>query len=146
MKMIPKQSKKPREHTAPRTANAKRKENPLGEKVNGVSVYTAVYKVNRSDELLEFLLRKCNTSRNNVAPQSTPSRNNTGVQKPQGPKPKQNAQVTSGSRSKNTATNGSRSNVKQSQPKQTQSSGTSRSSSNRSSSSSGSRSTGSRGR
>ena len=29
-------------------------------------VYTAVYKVNRSDELLEFLLRKCNTSRNNV--------------------------------------------------------------------------------
>ena len=28
--------------------------------------YTAVYKVNRSDELLEFLLRKCNTSRNNV--------------------------------------------------------------------------------
>ncbi len=29
-------------------------------------VYTAVYKVNRSDVLLEFLLRKCNTSRNNV--------------------------------------------------------------------------------
>ena len=29
-------------------------------------VYTAVYKVNHSDELLEFLLRKCNTSRNNV--------------------------------------------------------------------------------
>ena len=27
---------------------------------------TAVYKVNRSDELLEFLLKKCNTSRNNV--------------------------------------------------------------------------------
>ena len=27
---------------------------------------TATYKVNRSDELLEFLLRKCNTSRNNV--------------------------------------------------------------------------------
>ena len=67
MKMVPKQSKKPRANTnAPRTANAKRKENPLGEKVNGVSVYTAVYKVNRSDELLEFLLRKCNTSRNNV--------------------------------------------------------------------------------
>lgn len=38
----------------------------MSEKVNGVSVYTAVYKVNRSDELLEFLLRKCNTSRNNV--------------------------------------------------------------------------------
>lgn len=29
-------------------------------------IYTAVYKVNRSDALLEFLLRKCNTSRNNV--------------------------------------------------------------------------------
>ena len=28
--------------------------------------YTATYKVNRSDTLLEFLLRKCNTSRNNV--------------------------------------------------------------------------------
>ncbi len=28
--------------------------------------YTASYKVNHSDELLEFLLRKCNTSRNNV--------------------------------------------------------------------------------
>ena len=28
--------------------------------------YTAAYKVNRSDELLEFLLKKCNTSRNNV--------------------------------------------------------------------------------
>ena len=27
---------------------------------------TATYKVNRSDELLEFLLKKCNTSRNNV--------------------------------------------------------------------------------
>ena len=67
MKMISKQSKNSRTNTTtPRTANAKRKENPLGEKVNGVSVYTAVYKVNRSDELLEFLLRKCNTSRNNV--------------------------------------------------------------------------------
>lgn len=28
--------------------------------------YLGQYKVNRSDELLEFLLRKCNTSRNNV--------------------------------------------------------------------------------
>lgn len=36
------------------------------ERVNGAPVYTAVYKVNHSDELLEFLLRKCNTSRNNV--------------------------------------------------------------------------------
>lgn len=29
-------------------------------------VYTAAYKVNHSDELLEFLLKKCHTSRNNV--------------------------------------------------------------------------------
>lgn len=29
-------------------------------------MYLGVYKVNRSDELLEFLLKKCNTSRNNV--------------------------------------------------------------------------------
>ncbi len=36
------------------------------ERVNGASVYTAIYKVQRSDTLLEFLLRKCNTSRNNV--------------------------------------------------------------------------------
>lgn len=36
------------------------------ERVNGAPVYTATYKVNRSDTLLEFLLRKCNTSRNNV--------------------------------------------------------------------------------
>ncbi len=36
------------------------------ERINGAPVYTAVYKVPRSDTLLEFLLRKCNTSRNNV--------------------------------------------------------------------------------
>ncbi len=36
------------------------------ERVNGAPLYTATYKVNRSDELMEFLLRKCNTSRNNV--------------------------------------------------------------------------------
>lgn len=36
------------------------------ERVNGAPVYTATYKVNHSDELLEFLLRKCGTSRNNV--------------------------------------------------------------------------------
>ncbi|MBQ7948313.1 MAG: RluA family pseudouridine synthase [Clostridia bacterium] len=36
------------------------------ERVNGAPVYTAIYKVNRSDELMEFLLRKCGTSRNNV--------------------------------------------------------------------------------
>ncbi|MBQ8323264.1 MAG: RluA family pseudouridine synthase [Clostridia bacterium] len=32
----------------------------------GDPAYTASYKVNRSDELMAFLLRKCNTSRNNV--------------------------------------------------------------------------------
>lgn len=36
------------------------------ERTNTPPVYTANYKVNHSDELLEFLLRKCNTSRNNV--------------------------------------------------------------------------------
>lgn len=36
------------------------------ERINGAPVYTAIYKVNRSDELMEFLLRKCGTSRNNV--------------------------------------------------------------------------------
>ncbi len=39
---------------------------PAVERINGAPVYTAVYKVQRSDTLLEFLLRKCNTSRNNV--------------------------------------------------------------------------------
>ena len=32
----------------------------------GDDLFTAVYKVNKSDVLMEFLLRKCNTSRNNV--------------------------------------------------------------------------------
>lgn len=36
------------------------------EKVPASPVYTATYKVQRSDTLLEFLLKKCNTSRNNV--------------------------------------------------------------------------------
>ena len=47
----------------------KSKRNERGERierVNGAPVYTAIYKVQRSDTLLEFLLRKCNTSRNNV--------------------------------------------------------------------------------
>ncbi len=35
-------------------------------RVNGAPVYTAIYKVPRSDTLMEFLLKKCNTSRNNV--------------------------------------------------------------------------------
>lgn len=60
MKMTTKHTPKPRVNPA------RKKDDPLSEKVNGVSVYTAAYKVNRSDELLEFLLRKCNTSRNNV--------------------------------------------------------------------------------
>lgn len=46
--------------------NDKKRSAERTERVNGAPVYTAVYKVNRSDELLEFLLRKCNTSRNNV--------------------------------------------------------------------------------
>ncbi len=41
------------------------KEKPRAEKPDA-PVYTAAYKANHSDELLEFLLRKCNTSRNNV--------------------------------------------------------------------------------
>ena len=36
-----------------------------GARQSGIA-FTAVYKVNYSDTLLEFLLRKCNTSRNNV--------------------------------------------------------------------------------
>lgn len=43
----------------------KQREQVRGERAK-TPVYTASYKVNRSDELLEFLLRKCNTSRNNV--------------------------------------------------------------------------------
>ena len=42
------------------------KKTESAERINGAPVYTAIYKVNHSDELLEFLLRKCNTSRNNV--------------------------------------------------------------------------------
>ncbi len=50
-----------------RPANRKDVHKKAGvERVNGAPVYTAVYKVPRSDTLLEFLLRKCNTSRNNV--------------------------------------------------------------------------------
>ena len=51
-------------------ANERIKRNNRGGQVRGERhtepIYTALYKVNRSDELLEFLLRKCNTSRNNV--------------------------------------------------------------------------------
>ena len=58
--------KKPTQNhnTSAKSRNNKRTES--AERVNGAPVYTAVYKVNHSDELLEFLLRKCNTSRNNV--------------------------------------------------------------------------------
>ena len=38
----------------------------FAEKKERIPVYTASYKAARSDTLLEFLLRKCNTSRNNV--------------------------------------------------------------------------------
>ena len=50
----------------PRAVAGNKSGKERAERVNGAPVYTAVYKVNRSDELLEFLLRKCNTSRNNV--------------------------------------------------------------------------------
>ena len=63
------QGGKPSAPTAQRPkkgAKAPSKKTEHIERVNGAPVYTAVYKVNHSDELLEFLLRKCNTSRNNV--------------------------------------------------------------------------------
>ncbi len=43
-----------------------KKEKERGQVRGETPVYTATYKVGRSDLLLEFLLRKCNTSRNNV--------------------------------------------------------------------------------
>ncbi len=52
-----------------KTSTQKRMPRKAGEsveRINGAPVYTAIYKVQRSDTLLEFLLRKCNTSRNNV--------------------------------------------------------------------------------
>lgn len=49
---------------AAREKNALRGGNGAHEK--NARVYTAEYRVNRSDELLNFLLAKCNTSRNNV--------------------------------------------------------------------------------
>ncbi len=49
-----------------RVQGASRGKRESVERVNGAPVYTAVYKVPRSDTLLEFLLKKCNTSRNNV--------------------------------------------------------------------------------
>lgn len=53
------------ERTSQKTAGRQSRGNSLGGKDEKI-VYTAEYKVNRSDSLLEFLLRKCNTSRNNV--------------------------------------------------------------------------------
>ncbi len=53
------------QNTFTKTSKSKTKTEKV-ERVNGAPVYTAVYKVQRSDTLLEFLLRKCNTSRNNV--------------------------------------------------------------------------------
>lgn len=44
----------------------KKEEHAKNERTEKPPVYTAIYKAARSDELLEFLLRKCNTSRNNV--------------------------------------------------------------------------------
>ena len=60
--------KKPQKQnkTKPMKAGKPTAAKPKEERVNGAPVYTAAFKVNRSEELLEFLLRKCNTSRNNV--------------------------------------------------------------------------------
>ena len=48
-----------------KTESARARKNTREENAPKI-VYTATYKANHSDELLEFLLRKCNTSRNNV--------------------------------------------------------------------------------
>lgn len=60
--------KKPqKQNTAKTTKTGKPAAKPAREeRVNGAPIYTATYKVSRSEELLDFLLRKCNTSRNNV--------------------------------------------------------------------------------
>ena len=44
----------------------RKSDKPQAEKRERAPVYTAAYKVNKSEELLPFLLRKCATSRNNV--------------------------------------------------------------------------------
>ncbi len=54
------------ERQKPANKRTPRKAGEGAERLNGAPVYTAVYKAQRSDTLLEFLLRKCNTSRNNV--------------------------------------------------------------------------------
>ena len=59
--------KKPQKQNAQKTAKTgKPTPRVKEERVNGAPVYTATFKVNRSEELLDFLLRKCNTTRNNV--------------------------------------------------------------------------------
>ncbi len=55
-----------RSHGGAKAGRIRVKKTERIERVNGEPLYTAVYKVQRSDELLEFLLRKCGTSRNNV--------------------------------------------------------------------------------
>ena len=49
-----------------RTGQVRGEKNACAPAKYGDNPYTAVYKVNKSDTLMEFLLRKCNTSRNNV--------------------------------------------------------------------------------
>lgn len=60
--------KKPsKQNTQKPTKNGKPTAKPAREeRVNGAPIFTASFKVSRSEELLDFLLRKCNTSRNNV--------------------------------------------------------------------------------
>lgn len=53
-------------HYAQKGTHGKAQESKTPKKKYGDDVFTAVYKVNKSEVLMEFLLRKCNTSRNNV--------------------------------------------------------------------------------
>ncbi len=55
-----------KENKEKRTGQVRGEKRGLPTPKYGDNPYTALYKVNRSDTLMEFLLRKCNTSRNNV--------------------------------------------------------------------------------
>ncbi len=55
-----------KENREKRTGQVRGEKHGLPTPKYGDNPYTALYKVNRSDTLMEFLLRKCNTSRNNV--------------------------------------------------------------------------------
>ena len=61
-----KPSKSAKATTSTKSTPSQPKKRGIGVGKNSPAVYLATYKVNHSDQLLEFLLRKCNTSRNNV--------------------------------------------------------------------------------